>query len=102
MTAPTSMEDVWSHPFPWARTRHHVTVQRASGKRRRYNAADTALARRIMTAPADLRQHLNGETARIAWRELERHFARGAVVTVDPGLDLIDVAVFFFKQKTAY
>jgi len=54
-----------------------------------------------MTAPADLRQHLNGETARIAWRELERHFARGAVVTVDPGLDLIDVAARMIEDETA-
>lgn len=29
----------------------------------------------------------------INWIELERHFARGSVIVVDPDLDLIDVAV---------
>lgn len=54
-----------------------------------------------MTAPADLRQRLNTETARIAWYELERHYARGAVVTVDPDLDLIDVAARMIEDETA-
>lgn len=40
----------------------------------------------------DLRAKLNSETARISWSELERHFARGVVVVVAPGMDLIDVA----------
>ena len=35
---------------------------------------------------------LNGETARLHWRELERHFARGAVIKVEPGIDLVGVA----------
>jgi len=41
----------------------------------------------------DLRTKLNAETARLVWPELERHFARGVVIRVDPSLDLIDVAV---------
>ena len=40
----------------------------------------------------DLRVKLNSETARISWPELERHFARGVVLAVTPGLDLIEVA----------
>lgn len=41
----------------------------------------------------DMRTKLNAETARLAWPELERHFARGAVIRVDKTLDLVDVAV---------
>lgn len=32
---------------------------------------------------------LNTETARIEWKELERHFARGALITVSSELDLV-------------
>lgn len=35
------------------------------------------------------------ETARIAWRELEPHYERGALIQVDKALDLIDVATSF-------
>ena len=49
----------------------------------------------------DLRTRLNGETAKIRWPELERHFARGVVVTVAPELDLIDVAVAMANDDTA-
>ena len=34
---------------------------------------------------------LNTETARIEWKELERHFARGVLLTVSPKLDLVEV-----------
>lgn len=53
--------------------------------------SDTATA----SPPADplpLRAKLNLETAVIAWDELARHFARGAVLTVDRELDLIEAA----------
>jgi hypothetical protein len=47
-----------------------------------------------MTEAADLlHAKLNAETAKIAWPELQRHFARGAVLMVAPGLDLVEVAV---------
>lgn len=49
----------------------------------------------------DLRVKLNGETARIGWSELERHFARGVVVAVAPGLDLIDVAHAMARDDSA-
>jgi len=41
---------------------------------------------------------LNGQTGRIAWKELERHFARGVVVWVAPDLDLVDVAVSMVRD----
>lgn len=44
-------------------------------------------------ADIDLRTRLNAETGKLVWPELERHFARGVVIRVDPSLDLIDVAV---------
>ena len=40
----------------------------------------------------ELSIRLNTETARISWQELERHFARGALLTVSPGLDLVEVS----------
>ncbi len=44
-----------------------------------------------MSAPL-LNEKLNTETARIAWVELQPHFARGAAVYVAPDLDLIEIA----------
>lgn len=44
---------------------------------------------------------LNGQTGRIAWKELERHFARGAIVWVAPDLDLVDVAVSMVRDEKA-
>lgn len=41
---------------------------------------------------ADLRRALNGETGRITWTALQRHFARGVVIKVVGGLDLVEVA----------
>jgi hypothetical protein len=35
---------------------------------------------------------LNLEAAQVAWAELQRFFAQGAVIWVDESLDLIDVA----------
>lgn len=47
-----------------------------------------------MTEPLELlRAQLNGETGKLAWKELERHFARGVVIRVARSLDLVDVAV---------
>ncbi len=40
-----------------------------------------------------LRSRLNAETAKLVWPELERHFARGAVIRVGQSLDLVEVAV---------
>lgn len=49
--------------------------------------------------PDKLRARLNTETARITWNELAPHFARGMLVTVDAGLDLVDVAAAFVENR---
>ncbi|ALP54712.1 hypothetical protein Tel_03060 [Candidatus Tenderia electrophaga] len=49
----------------------------------------------------DLRTRLNAETGKLVWPELERHFARGVVIRVDPALDLIDVAVAVAEDDKA-
>lgn len=40
------------------------------------------------------------ETAKIRWRELEVHFARGAVIYVSNELDLVDAAWAVSKDDT--
>ena len=45
-----------------------------------------------MEPRVDVRDLLNAQAGRIPWTELQRHFARGAVLVVGPELDLIDVA----------
>ena len=40
----------------------------------------------------ELKAKLNLETSRIHWHELQTYFARGQVVRVAPGLDLLEVA----------
>ena len=45
----------------------------------------------MATDSPDPRTVLNGETARIGWSELERHFASGALITVSSDLDLVEV-----------
>lgn len=37
-------------------------------------------------------QDLHAQTARVAWQELEKHFARGVVIRVAGELDLVEVA----------
>ncbi len=39
------------------------------------------------------RARINAETAKIAWRELQRFFAQGNAVAVAPELDLVEVAL---------
>ena len=41
----------------------------------------------------DIKAKLNLETSRIHWHELQTYFAKGQVVRVAPGLDLLEVAV---------
>ncbi|SMF96494.1 hypothetical protein SAMN02949497_3894 [Methylomagnum ishizawai] len=40
----------------------------------------------------ELQNKLAVEADLIPWRELQRHFARGVLVAVAPGLDLVEVA----------
>jgi hypothetical protein len=48
-----------------------------------------------------LRAKLNGETGRMDWPALARHFARGVVIKVEPGLDLVEVAVSLARDDKA-
>ena len=41
------------------------------------------------------REKVNLETSKIAWKELQRFFASGSVVSVAASLDLVDVAYQF-------
>ena len=55
-----------------------------------------------MTNPSNiLRAKLNLETAQLAWPELERHFARGDVIKVAPGMDLVDTALTVAENNAA-
>ena len=44
---------------------------------------------------------LNGQTAKLGWAELQKHFARGVVITVSTKLDLVDVAMRFARDDRA-
>lgn len=46
-----------------------------------------------------LAARLNSATARLQWRELAPHFARGAVVHVAVNLDLIEAGVAFARDE---
>lgn len=48
-----------------------------------------------------LRNKLNGETSRMAWRELLRFFAGGNVLAVQDGIDLVEVAVRMAQDDKA-
>ena len=52
-------------------------------------------------AEVDIRDKLNTETGKLEWHELERFFARGLVIRVGPGLDLIDVAAAIVEDDKA-
>jgi len=54
-----------------------------------------------MTPSEILRAKLNLETAQLAWPELERHFARGDVIKVEPGMDLVDTALHVAENNAA-
>ena len=46
----------------------------------------------------ELRAHLHGETAKLPWIELEKHFARGVVFKVAKGIDILDVALVIARD----
>lgn len=53
-------------------------------------------------AVAEVQRHeLNLETGRIAWVELQRHFASGRLIAVHATLDLVDVAQRFASDDKA-
>ncbi|ODU40565.1 MAG: hypothetical protein ABS92_12300, partial [Thiobacillus sp. SCN 63-374] len=54
-----------------------------------------------MTPSDILRAKLNLETAQLTWPELERHFARGDVIKVAAGMDLVDTALHVAENNAA-
>ncbi|MFK8067857.1 MAG: DUF2288 family protein [Gammaproteobacteria bacterium] len=48
----------------------------------------------------DTKDKLNTETGKIVWKELERHYARGVLIKVEQGLDLVEVASSFADDDT--
>jgi hypothetical protein len=52
--------------------------------------------------PSTLYAKLLGETAIIAWQELQPFFARGALLWVDPALDLVAVAEAVAQDDQAH
>ena len=50
---------------------------------------------------SELITRLNGETAKIQWHELQKHYASGSVIAVAAGFDLIKVAIALYQDDTA-
>ena len=48
----------------------------------------------------ELLQRLYGETGRVKWRALQRFFAQGVVLKVDPKRDLVRVAALFADDSS--
>ncbi|GMR15797.1 MAG: DUF2288 family protein [Gammaproteobacteria bacterium] len=46
----------------------------------------------------ELRAHLHGETSKLPWFDLEKHFARGVVFKVAKGTDILDVAIVMSRD----
>lgn len=46
-----------------------------------------------------LKAKINTECGKIAWQELQRHYARGVILKVDSSIDLIEVAFQFTKDN---
>jgi len=46
----------------------------------------------------ELRAHLHGETSKLPWVDLEKHFARGVVFKVAKGTDILDVAIVLSRD----
>jgi len=46
----------------------------------------------------ELKVKLNAETGKLVWKELEPHYARGAVIKVSVNLDLVEVAICFAED----
>ncbi len=50
---------------------------------------------------ADLEALFNAQTGQATWGELERAFARGVLIRVDPGLDLVAVACCVARDEAS-
>jgi len=51
--------------------------------------------------PTELIARLNGETAKIDWHQLQKHYASGSVLAVASGCDLLEVAIAMHSDDTA-
>jgi hypothetical protein len=49
---------------------------------------------------SELITRLNGETAKIEWHELQKHYASGSVIAVAAGFDLIKVAIALHQDDS--
>ena len=47
------------------------------------------------------KEKINLETSKIAWKELQRVFAAGKAIAVDPSLDLVEVALQISQDNKA-
>ena len=54
-----------------------------------------------MSAPSETYAAILGATARIEWKDLEPHFARGELLVVDRALDLVSVAQALIDDDSA-
>lgn len=54
-----------------------------------------------MTTPHETYAAIVGATARIDWKDLEPHFARGELLEVDASLDLVEVAQALIDDNSA-
>lgn len=50
----------------------------------------------------ELYQALNLETGKLEWEELQKHFARGVVIDVNPELDLVQVASALVRDDKSW
>ena len=46
----------------------------------------------VKPPPESILEDINQQTGVLEWKELEKHFARGVIIRVDAGLDLVKVA----------
>jgi len=42
---------------------------------------------------------LNGQAGKLRWAELEKHFARGVIIKIDPEMDLVEVAAAIVEDN---
>jgi hypothetical protein len=61
-------------------------------KSKHKSAIDISIENELNEANLSIAEKLNLETAVVAWKEIERFFARGNLLQVEPGCDLINVA----------
>ena len=50
---------------------------------------------------SELITRLNGETAKIEWHQLQKHYASGSVIAISAGFDLINAAIALHQDDTA-